>query len=79
MQTNQTPVNWVRDIALALQWPVIVIAAFWLGKQMAKLEVRVLKAEKGITDLIERHLPHVHTAIARVEAALQTIQALVSR
>ena len=79
MEANQTPVNWVRDIGYAVQWPVIVLAAFWLGRYVTRLEQRVLKAEKSMTDLITRHMPHLHTALNRIEAALQTIQALVQR
>ncbi len=78
MQTNQ-PTNWVINALTALQWPVIVLAAFWLGRAMTKLETRVLKAEKNVQDLIERHLPHVHRALDDIKQVLASIQGMLSR
>jgi hypothetical protein len=73
MQTNpsQTALNYLT----ALQWPVVVLAAFFLGRAMTKLEGRVLKAEKNVQDLIERHMPHIHEALTDIKGKLEVILA----
>lgn len=77
MQTN--PVNYVADKLLALQWPVIVLAAFALGRYVCKLELRAIKAEKNLSDVVERHLPHVHSALSAVKESLAEITGMVRR
>jgi hypothetical protein len=71
MQTPNptTPLNYLQ----ALQWPVVVIAAFALGHAMSKLENRVLKAEKNVQDLIERHMPSIHRALTDVRSKLDVL------
>jgi len=71
MQTQtQTPISYVTSVIAALQWPVVVFAAFMLGRSMTKLEARGLKAEKNVSDLIERHMPHIHNALAEIKTLL---------
>ena len=70
-QSNPSPLSWLQQITTALQWPVIVFAAFWLGRSVTKLETRVAKAEKSMQDLIERHMPHIHNALAEIRGLLQ--------
>lgn len=72
-----TPSNWFTAAIAALQWPVIVMAAFALGRYVKALEHRVLNAEKNVKDLIERHMPHIHKALGEIAAAVETIKALV--
>jgi hypothetical protein len=55
-----------------------VLAAFWLGKTMSKLEVRVLQAEKNMKDMIERHLPHIHKALGEIKETLASIQGMLT-
>lgn len=72
MQTNQyAPFTWLISLLTAMQWPVIVLAAFALGKSVSKLEGRVLKAEKNVADLVERHMPHIHAALLEIKTMLQ--------
>lgn len=70
MQTQNSPLTWLQQVTSALQWPVIVFAAFWLGRGMTKLEIRVVKAEKIMSDLMDRHLPHIHNALAEIRGLL---------
>ena len=77
MQTTSNPSNWFVTACSALQWPVIVVAAFWLGRGMSKLENRVLKAEKNMQDIIERHLPHIHQALADLKTGLEVVKSAV--
>jgi hypothetical protein len=58
-----------------MQWPVVVLAAFYLGRTITKLEGRVLKAEKNMSDLIERHMPHIHKALDEIKTKLEVILA----
>lgn len=76
---SYSPLGWIQHITAALQWPVIVVAAFWLGRYVQRLEVRVLSAEGHVKALIERHLPHVHRALAEIKGRLETIQALLAK
>jgi hypothetical protein len=75
MQTNpsQTALNYIA----ALQWPVVVLAAFFLGRMMTRLETRVLKAEKNVQDLIERHMPHIYKALDEIKGALAVMAARI--
>lgn len=73
------PLTWLQHLAANLQWPVIVVAAFWLGRYVHGLEVRVQNAERNVRDLIERHLPHVHRALAAVNGKLETVLALLQK
>ncbi|MGA9042308.1 MAG: hypothetical protein WB421_17375 [Terriglobales bacterium] len=71
MDTQPTsPLAWVRYILTALQWPVVVVAAFALGRYVQKLEMRVAKAETHITALVERHMPAIHRALAEIRGLL---------
>jgi hypothetical protein len=74
-----SPLAWLQYIAERIQWPVIVYSAFWLGRRVERLETRIISAETHIKSLIERHLPHVHRALADLKGKLDTIQALVSK
>lgn len=67
---QNNPSNWLLAWTTALQWPVVVTAAFALGCYVTSLRMRVLSAEKNIKDLVERHLPHVHNALAAIQGAL---------
>jgi hypothetical protein len=71
LQSNpsQTAISYIT----ALQWPVVVLAAFFLGRTMTKLEGRVLKAEKNVQDLIERHMPHIHQALTEIKNKLDVL------
>ena len=51
-------------------WPVIVLGAFWIGRYVQRLEMRVDKAEKSITAIVERHLPAIHRALAEIRGFL---------
>jgi hypothetical protein len=79
MQNSPSPLTWLHNITAALQWPLIVISAFALGRYVQKLETRVMTAEGHVKALIERHLPHVHRALADIKGKLETIQALLQK
>jgi hypothetical protein len=71
MQDQHTsPLGWVQAAVLALQWPVIVVAAFWLGRYVHGLEVRVLRAETRLEQLLERHMPAIHKMLAEIRGLL---------
>jgi len=74
-ETNE-PVTWAKMFAKSLQWPVIVGAAFWLGRYVKELEMRLHKAETNLQALIERHMPAIHRALAEIKGE---IHALLSR
>ncbi len=69
-EQHASPLTWLQSAALAMQWPVIVIASFWLGRYVQKLEMRVAKAESSITAIVERHLPQIHRALAEIRGLL---------
>lgn len=69
-EQHTTPLAWLQSWAIALQWPVIVLAAFWLGRYVQKLEMRVAKAESRIEVLVERHMPAIHRALAEIRGLL---------
>jgi len=73
---NTSPVSWITTAVTALQWPFIVIAAFALGRYVSKLETRVLQAE--LKALVERHLPHIHTALSDIKERLEAIKGMLS-
>jgi hypothetical protein len=80
VQSNPTgPLTWVQQFGAALQWPVIVGMAFWCGFYVSTLRDRVVKAEKNVSDLITRHMPHLHSALHAMKGQLDTIQALLMR
>jgi hypothetical protein len=66
------PFSWLRQIAQAVQWPVIVGAAFWLGHYVRELQERAAKAESNISALVERHMPAIHTALSEIRGLLQS-------
>jgi hypothetical protein len=71
MQEQHTsPLTWLQSWAMAMGWPVIVLAAFWIGRYVQRLEMRVDRAEKRITDLVERHMPALHRALAEIRGLL---------
>lgn len=70
MTEEHSPITWIQATATALQWPVIVIGAFWLGRYVQKLEMRVSKAESYIQLLVERHMPAVHRMLAEIRGLL---------
>jgi hypothetical protein len=77
MQIQNNPVSWLAGVIAALQWPVVVIAAFVLGRYISKLESRVLKAEANVAMLIERHMPHIHRALSELKESVEVIRALL--
>jgi hypothetical protein len=71
-ETQPTPLSWLRQITDALQWPVIVTAAFWLGRYIHALEERITKAESNVSAIVERHLPAIHNALSEIRGLLQS-------
>ena len=69
---DHTPMSWLQLIAGSLQWPVIVGGAFWLGRYVRELEMRVKKAESNLQALIERHMPAIHRALAEIRGLLMS-------
>ena len=69
-EQHASPFGWLQSWAITLQWPVIVLAAFWLGRYVQRLEMRVSKAETNIQMLIERHMPAIHKALAEIRGLL---------
>lgn len=76
MQETQ-PISWFWNALGRLQWPGVTISAFALGRYMHKLEARAAKAEKNLSDLMTRHLPHIHTALSEISIKLESIQTAV--
>lgn len=76
MQSN--PIDWAKAKVIAeATWPVLVGAAFWVGRLVAKLEQRLAKAEgkldttlRLLDTVINRHLPAVHKALAEIRGLL---------
>jgi hypothetical protein len=67
MQEQHTsPLGWLQAWAFSMSWPVIVVAAFALGRYAKGLEMRVTKAENSLQQIIERHLPAIHRALAEI-------------
>jgi hypothetical protein len=69
-EQHASPLGWVQIWAANLGWPLVVLAAFWLGRYVQKLEMRVTKAESNIALLIERHMPAIHRALAELRGIL---------
>lgn len=67
---EHAPLTWLQAMINGLQWPVIVAAAFWLGRYVRDLEQRLVKAESNLTALIERHMPAIHRALAEIRGLL---------
>lgn len=78
-QHSEGPLTWLEHVASALQWPVVVTGAFWLGRYVKDLEHRVHIAEKRLTDLVERHFPTVHKALAEINGKVSTLLALMTQ
>jgi hypothetical protein len=74
-----SPLAWLLAALDSLKWPALVYSAFWLGRRVERLEHRILSAEANIKTLIDRHLPHVHKALADLRGKLETIQALITK
>lgn len=69
-EQHVSPMALLQSWAVAMQWPVIVLAAFWLGRYVQKLEIRVAKAESSIKALVDRHMPAIHQALAEIRGLL---------
>lgn len=69
-EQHTSPLSWLQTWAFNMGWPVIVIAAFWLGRYVQSLEHRVNKAEDRLTALVERHMPAIHRALAEIRGLL---------
>lgn len=69
-EQHASPLGWFQTWALNMGWPVVVIAAFWLGRYMQKVETRVVKAEARIESIVTRHLPAIHNALAEIRGLL---------
>lgn len=65
-----TPISWLQSWVMALQWPVIVFGAFWLGRLVQRLEQRLAKAENNISTLVDRHMPAIHRALAEIHGLI---------
>jgi hypothetical protein len=74
---HPSPFSWITQLLTALQWPVIVVAAFFAGRYISSPEDRLDHAEKNIKDLIERHMPHIHNALGDVKTKLDVITAML--
>lgn len=61
-----------------MQWPIVVASAFAIGRYVARLEVRIAGAEKNIKDLVDRHLPHVHSALMDIKEGLAVVRGAVT-
>lgn len=68
--THITPLDWLRDVATNLAWPIIVGSAYWLGRYVQKAEMRAVKAEQYLNVLVERHMPAIHRALAELRGML---------
>jgi hypothetical protein len=64
------PLPWLVQFAASMQWPIVVAAAFWVGRWFQKIEARMSKAEKSITSLTERHMPAIHRALSEIRGML---------
>ena len=64
------PINWLQTAVSSLQWPVIVVASFWVGRYVKGLETRVNRAEANVQALIERHMPAIHKMLAEIRGLL---------
>lgn len=67
---HTSPLEWLQSTAVTMQWPLIVAAAFWLGRYVHSLEVRVMRAESRLEQLINRHMPAIHRALAEIRGLL---------
>ena len=72
MQNNPSPspFAWLQSWAWNMGWPVVVMAAFWLGRYVQRLETRVHKTEQNIKTLLERHMPAIHNTLAEIRGLL---------
>lgn len=64
--------TWLRSISVALQWPVVVAAAFSMGHYIKALEARATRAEASLTALVERHMPAIHRSLAEIRGLLMS-------
>lgn len=67
---NPSPANWGLEFLSRLQWPLIVAVAFFVGRLVERMGERAKKAEKNVSDLITRHMPHIHTALSDIKSRL---------
>ena len=67
MQTDlKNPLSWLSS----MQWPAVVIGAFYLGRTIANLEKRIFQADKNLSDLVSIHFPAIHNALAEIRGLL---------
>jgi hypothetical protein len=64
------PLGWLQAFAINLAWPVVVLAAFWVGRYVQRLEMRVDKAEESLKSIVERHMPAIHRALSEIRGLL---------
>lgn len=69
-EQHASPLAWLQSWAAALGWPIVVGSAFWLGRYVKSMEMRVEKAETRIESLVERHMPAIHRALAEIRGLL---------
>lgn len=69
-EQHSSPLAYLQSIMAALQWPVVVVAAFTLGRYVRGLETRVLRSEARLEQLIDRHMPAIHRALAEIRGLL---------
>ncbi|HZP06762.1 MAG TPA: hypothetical protein VFB43_17820 [Terracidiphilus sp.] len=67
---SASPLGWFQLWAINMGWPVVTLAAFWLGRYVQKLEMRVAKAESRIELLVDRLMPAVFKALAEIRGLL---------
>lgn len=70
-QQTSAPWSWLWHAAAALPWSAVVVFAFWAGRYMQRLETRLERAEASVHSLLERHMPHIHNALAEIRGLLQ--------
>ena len=73
----QAPLNYVKDAATALQWPIVVIAAYYLGCVTTNLKSRLTKAETNLAELLNKHMPALHKVASDIQAKLDSIYSLL--
>ena len=69
-EQHASPLNWLQTWAVNMGWPIVVVAAFWVGRYVQKLEMRAAKLESHLDSLTGRHMPAVHRALAEIRGLL---------
>ena len=73
-EQHPSPLAWLQSWVMAMGWPVIVLAAFWVGRYVQQLENRVTAAESLLKALIDRHMPAIHRALAEIRGLLMGVR-----